>query len=324
MNTIENILGNVTETQNHLATIEAKLFEVIKTPLTPLDMPSIFKAPKETFGIYKSNGGDCLGVMKKQFVPMQPKEFFDNILTTVHEFGADLDLNTLAFREYCNGSKIEFSVRMKPFSFINNKKVVDETNMNVTFSTSYDGTKSNTISLYTERVVCTNGMVASKLQGTLKGKNTINGKANILSYASELAQIINGANKFAEKMEALDKVKLSKREIEIFKRDLFGYNNASLLANDKNAKANGKAYGILENFETAMLNTYNEFRENPIDLESFQKNQFVEITAFELLQSVTHYTNHIAKIKSDTTENIRFGSGAKTNEKAQNLLFALV
>lgn len=327
MNIIDTIFGTMSATQNHLANVENSLFEVVKVPLiasVPNGTPAIYKAPNETFGIYKSNGGDCLGVMKKQFVAMQPKEFYDNIIATVHEFGADLDLNTLRFKEYCGGSKIEFSIKMHPMSFKNNKGVNDMTNLEVTFSTSYDGSKSNTISLYTERLVCTNGMVANKLQGTLKGRNTKGGKDKILSYASELAQIINGANQFKEKMEALDKITLSKREIEIFKRDLFGNNEATLLANNKDAKANGKAYGILNSFETAMLNTYNEFRTNPITIEEFKQNQFIEMTAFEVLQSVTHYTNHIAKVKSDTDENIRFGSGFKTNAKAQEILFELV
>ena len=50
MTTIETIFGTMTETKNHLATIEASLFEVVKVPLTPLDMPTIFKAPIETLG----------------------------------------------------------------------------------------------------------------------------------------------------------------------------------------------------------------------------------------------------------------------------------
>src|SRR6478736_5924501 len=237
MNTTQNIIGNAVATQNHLAKIEASLFEVVKMPLVvavPDGFPNIYKAPKDAFGHYKSNGGNCIGKVGKDSTAMQPKEFFDNILSTVHEFGAELDLNTLKFREWCGSSKIEFSIKMHPISFKNNKGLNDITNLEVTFSTSYDGSKSNVISLYTERLVCTNGMVANKLQGALKGRNTIGGKAKILSYASELAQIINGANEFKEKMIALDKIKLSKQQIEAYKKSLFGYNTDSLLATDGN------------------------------------------------------------------------------------------
>lgn len=307
MTTIDNIFGQVSQTEKHLANVEASLFEVVKLPFGLIDMPSFFKAPKDAFGHYKSNGGECIGKVGKDSTAMQPKEFFDNIISTVHEFGADLDLNTLKFKEWLGGSKIEFSIKMHPISFKNNKGIDDITNMEVTFSTSYDGSKSNVISLYTERLVCTNGMVANKLQGTLKGRNTIGGKAKILSYAKELAQIINGANEFKEKMEALDKIKVSKAQIEAFKKSLLGYNSDSLLASDK---PETKKYNILEKLE------------NSIQLEFDRTGE----TAFGLLQGVTHYTNHIANNskKVSNQEYIRFNQGFKTNAKAQELLFALL
>jgi hypothetical protein len=343
MNTIENILGTVNTTQENLTKVENQLFEVFVTPIpkhdfvTPLSKIIKVKQSKENFQVFKDCGKE-LSVMKSQFVPMQPREFYDNIISTVHEFGADLDLSTLTFKEYCDSKKIEFSIRMKPFTFINNRKVKDETNLEVTFSTSYDGSKSNTISLYTERVVCSNGMVASKLEGNLKGRNILSGKANILSYASELAQIINGANEFGIKMQALDKKKLNKAEIEEFKKRLFGFNKASLMANEKDARANGRSFGILESFDVAMFNTniefdfatkelLNEYKNSPeykTDLTAFKTKDYISMTAFEVLQSVTHYTNHIAKIKSDTNESLRFGTGYKTNTKAQEILFELV
>lgn len=339
MNTIDTIFASVNNAQANLEKVESKLFEVHVAPIGAQEFKSesgkIIKLPasKENFRVFKDNGLE-LSVMKGQFVPMQPKEFYDNIISTVHEFGADLDLSTLKFREFCDSKKIEFSIKMHPISFKNNKGLKDVTNIWVTFSTSYDGTKSNVISLYTERLVCLNGMVASKLEGTLKGRNTKGGKENILSYASELAQIINGADNFSQKMQALDKIKLQKPQIEEFKKQLFGFNKAELMANEKDAKGNGRAFGILESFDRAMFETEIEFKDlhndyfiSPNyeqDFKKFKEKDFIEMTAFEVLQSVTRYTNHIAKIKSDKDENIRFGSGFKLNNKAQELLFELV
>jgi hypothetical protein len=341
MITIDNILGTVNNTQDILNNIENRLFTVYKAPnpafvyVTPNGEKIAVKETQDSFRVFTCSGKN-LSTMKGQFLPMQPKEFYDNIIATVHEFGADLDLSTLEFNEFCNSKKIEFSIKMKPFTFINNKNVLDETNLYVTFSTSYDGSKSNVISLYTERVVCTNGMVATKLEGTLKGRNTVNGKQKILSYASELAQIINGANEFSKKMQDLDKINLKKSDIEEFKKQLFGFNKATLLANEKEARANGKSYGILEAFDLAMFKTSLEFKELPkdyftsekfnTDFKNFKEKDYVSMSAFEVLQSVTHYTNHIAKVKTktDISENIRFGSGFKTNNKAQEILFELV
>lgn len=363
MSTLETLFASTTQAQANLETVESQLFKVIKAPIPAESYRDEetgktieLEASTEDFNIF-TDGGKRLSVMKGQFEPMQPKEFYDNIISTVHEFGADLDLSTLRFRTFSDSRKIEFSISLKPFTFINNKKVLDETNLYVTFSTSYDGSKSNTIALYTQRVVCTNGMVANKLQGTLKGRNIMSGKAKILSYAKELAEIINGADEFREKMIALDKIKLNRAQIEEFKKKLFKFNKAELLKAEEEAKAldvkegntdnknlkkarqkNGRSHGILEGFDLARFNTeiefdyatkelLNEYKNSPEyqkDFKAYQEKLFVSMTAFEVLQSVTHYTNHIAKIKSDTEENIRFGSGFDLNSKAQEILFELV
>jgi hypothetical protein len=40
---------------------------------------------------------------------------FLDILSTIHEFGADLDLETLQFKTWSEGAKIEFSVKCTLF-----------------------------------------------------------------------------------------------------------------------------------------------------------------------------------------------------------------
>lgn len=307
MSTIESILdGGLNSTSKHLASIEAKFFEVVKVQLHPnIDG---FKSP-ENFGVYKSTGGDSLSVMGKDFTPMQPREFYDNIVKTIHECGANLDLETLQFKEFGEGRKIEFSVKMFPMSFKNNKGLKDVTNLELTFSTSYDGSKSNLITLYTERLVCLNGMVAKGVEGMLKGRNTIGGKAKILSYCDEVADIINGAERFKERMIELDKRVITRKELEVLKFKLLGFNAESL-------KVVGDAKP-----ETKKINILDKINES-IELEFSRTG----VTAFGFLQGVTHYTNHVAN-GSKTVSNaeyIRYFNGAKVNDKAQELVFALL
>jgi hypothetical protein len=305
--TTENILALVGQTSAHLEQVKSQLFEVVKIPLTTGN--DKFKSI-ETYGVYKSTGGNPLSLEKtrgKDFVPMQPIEFYDNILQTVHECGADLDLDTLTFKEFCGGSKIEFKIKMHPLSFKNDKGIEDITNIWLTFTTSYDGSKANVISLYTERLVCLNGMVRSKLEGALKGRNTINGKAKILSYCDEVAQIVNSASEFKNQLIELDKVKPTKQQIEKFKLDLLGYNSATLLASEKN---DAQKHKILESLETSIALEFERTGE----------------TAFGLLQGVTYYTNHVANggKKHTNEEYIRYMQGAKTNDKAQDLIFEML
>jgi Domain of unknown function (DUF932) len=313
---VEEIYKETAKAKKNVNAIKANLFEVVKMPL--ITENSIFKAPENVFSVYRSNGGKPLSGNKslgKDYTPMQPREFLDNIIETVRDYGANLDLSTLQFNEFCGGSKIEFRIKMHPLSFKNNKGLKDITNLEVTFSTSYDGSKSSTISLYTERLVCLNGMVRSGLEGVLKGRNTIGGKAKILSYASEVAQLVEMTEGFKQQMQKLDKIKLTKKQVEAFKLSLLGYNRQFLDESDKAEGHKKQQYEILNLLDKA------------IQIE-FERTG---ATAFGLLQGVTYYTNHLAsrsgiatKIEPSREEYIRFNQGAKTNEKAQDLLFALL
>src|SRR6476620_7074044 len=102
MNTsdLTNMLGS---TEKHLDEIRNRFFEVIKLQLHP--NIEGFNSP-QSFGIYKGTGGEALSVMGKDFVPMQQREFLDSIIHTVFECGADLDLETLEFKEYKGGRQI--------------------------------------------------------------------------------------------------------------------------------------------------------------------------------------------------------------------------
>ena len=324
MNT-SDIIAEMTKTSSHINEIQSRFYEVVKI------RPSFgnYKAPKGMYGVFNKKTKESLSdkSMGKNFVPMQQQELLNNILATVHEFQADLNLDTLQFNTYCGGSKIEFTIETKPLKFKNAKSVMDETNIMLSFTTSYDGSKSNRYALFTKRVVCENGMTVKEFQGELKGRNTQGGKTKILSYAKEIAEIINGADKFKEKMIALDKIKISRSQVSAFTKSLLGFNAETLAEKIETLEEQGKTeaqieqavklqQSMLENLETAIALEFNRTGE----------------TAFGLLQGVTYYTNHIAnetkhianKGEISNDEYIRFYQGAKTNDKAQDLIFALL
>lgn len=299
---VENLISGLNQANNNVTAIENRLFEVKKVQLHP-NLPD-FVSP-QSYGVYKTTGGQPLGVMGEQFEPMQPKDFLDSIVNTVHECGADLDLNTLEFNQFQGGKQIEFSIKLKPLEFINKAGKYDETQNKLTFSTSYDGSKSSTISLYTYRQICSNGMMGWGMESALKGKNTIGGKAKILTYCNEVVKIITETQNYSERLKRLDSVQMNASQIEAFKKELLGYNKASLLMEEGNV--------------TKKMNILDKINES-IELEFSRTGA----TAFGLLQGITHYTNHSAngsKTVSDE-EYIRFYQGAKTNNLAQKLLFA--
>lgn len=301
MNT-NDILQSAGATEAHLESIRAKFFEVIKLQLHP--NIEGFNSP-EAFGIYKGTGGMALSVMGKDFVPMQQREFLDSIIHTVFECGADLDLETLEFNEYKGGRQIEFSIALQPLAFVNKAGNFDETRNRLTFATSYDGSKSNTIALYTYRQICSNGMMGWGMESVLKGKNTAGGKEKILTYCDEVVKIVAEAKAFNERLQGLNLREVGKAEVEAFKLKLLGYNKESLAKSEKP--------------ETKKQNILDRINES-IELEFERTGE----TAFGLLQGVTHYTNHVANSSKTITdeEYIRFYQGAKLNDKAQELIFA--
>jgi len=244
----------------------------------------------------------------KDFIPMQQKEFLTNIMATVQDHNADLDLSKLTFTEFNGGANIEFKIELDPLEFVNKAELLDKTRMFLTFSTSYDGSKSNMISLFTERLVCTNGMTVKNVKAQLKGRNTLGGKAKILSYALEVGKVLKGVQDFKLRAEALNKITVSKAQIEAMKKQIFGTNLAELLASDK--KNITKMTNILETFDKAL------------EIEFERTGE----TAFGLLQGVTYYTNHLANTSKSISneEYIRFHTGANINDKAQDFLNSMI
>ena len=153
-------------------------------------------------------------------------------------------------------------------------------------------------------------MVAKGIEGYIKGRNTIGGKTKVLIFVEDIAKIINSAKNFREQMELLDKKKVTRKQIEEFKLKMFGYNKESLI---KEEKETDKPLKAKHNFIDAI--------DEAIDLEIKRTGQ----TLFGLLQGVTYYSNHVAQRSEQISqaEYIRFFQGAKTNDKAQELIFEM-
>jgi hypothetical protein len=302
--TTEQILATMTNGQTAIENVQTQFFVVEKLQLpAPIDG---YELP-ESFGLYNQTNGKWLGTLGNDMQPMQQQEFLDNIIQTVHECGADLDLSTLKFRRFCGDTRIEFSIQMNPMLFTNVKGLNEVIDVFVTFTTSYNGSKSNVIGVYTRRKVCSNGLIATKLEGTLKGRNTKGGKSKILSYCEEVADMIENLNVYTDKMVQLDKKVVTPIEIETFKLNLLGYNANTLATSEKPQHAKHK---ILAQIDEAFAIEFERTGE----------------TAFGLLQGVTYYTNHMANTskKYSNDEYIRFRTGATTNAKAQKLVFEMV
>jgi hypothetical protein len=68
-------------------------------------------ASPDVYGIYRNDGGEPLGVVGSRFEPANLHLFLDTIVSSVSDCGANLDLNTLTYNEYCGGSKVAFGLQ---------------------------------------------------------------------------------------------------------------------------------------------------------------------------------------------------------------------
>lgn len=295
---IEELVAGMGKEKANLEKVEASLFDVVKLQLHPnIDG---FNSP-DAYGVYKGTGGDALGKAGKVFDPMQPKELLANIIHTSQLNNVDLDMEKLTFKEFNGGKNVEFMIPLPSIEFTNVKKVNDITNIALSFSTSYDGTKSNLITLHTERLLCENGMRAWGVVAQMKGKNTTGGKKKILTYSDEVMKIMAGTQKFKEKLEALDKIQIKQADVNAYMTSLLGYDVTDT------SELHPTTMKVLDKINSSIALEFERTGE----------------TMFGLLNGITHYTNHIAERPADVTrdEYIRFRSGAKLNDEAQRLAF---
>lgn len=301
MATTADITAQIGAANANLQKVEGNLFDVVKLQLHA--NIEGFNSP-ETYGIYKGTGGAPLGVMGKQFDPMQPKELLKNIMETSAENGVDLRLDTLKFNEYGGGRFIEFSVDLPAIEFKNARKVNDVTEMKLTFTTSFDGSQSNQIGLFSKRLICTNGMQVwgRNADVALKAKNTTGGKKRVLTYTNEVMKVMAGAETFKEHLEGLNRINVTQKDVDTYISKLVGWD-----FNDPD-QMNSKRQSILDKINESVALEFGR----------------TGATMFGLLNGITHYTNHVANEggKYSDDEFIRFHSGYKMNNKAQQLAYA--
>lgn len=248
-----------------------------------------FDVPKD-YASYFTNDGRFLGIHKGTYNPVQPADIFKSI-----DF-----IDGWQFNEFNGGKNIEFTNVIKPFEFVNGAKKLDSLEYRFTVSTSYDGSRPFVVGLFVHRLICTNGMTVKQSEQKVSFKNTKGNTAKALSLANDLTKVATKADEFSERIQAYNRKEVTTRQLNKFVNDVLGIKDRNELTTRK------------EN----ILNQINE----SIAIEFGRTGA----NLWGLLNGVTHYTNHVASADKDTAEYIRFGTGAKLNEKALIIADALI
>jgi len=122
-----DILADLSKGNAHVEAIRAQLFNVVTLPLYPPALKGIqaehdvsddakFNRPT-SFGNWKDSGGECLGVLGKDWKPTQPSMLLDAFEGCLIDSG--LDLASLQYQELKGGRKVRFSIDLQETKFKN-------------------------------------------------------------------------------------------------------------------------------------------------------------------------------------------------------------
>lgn len=302
MSTLNNLLA-----ENGIATehpqiegIRKELFDVVgfPKPEPKLDTKQAklykgveFDAPKGV-NLYKSTGGVCLGEAGDTYEVLQPNDFFEAITQALNRIGYDFDKNQIEYLPTNEGRKISFKIPLKKIQFKNKAKRGDLTEVYALFTTSFDGSVSTTLALFTKRVLCTNmELFKNNKETCFKFRHTPKMNLRALAYVDAITQASLGIDNIAKTVKALDEIEIkTEKQINAVIGQILGYEVAD--AKDLHVKRKAKLDEIRNGWEIERKRTGN--------------------TAYGIYNAFTFAANHgLSKDEHKGFENAAFGTGSR-------------
>ena len=292
---MDKILKSVSDAQNNIKAIENQMFNVELQPLMVAD--PMFKVV-DTFGIFKSEGGNQLGVIGKRFAPTQPMQVFEAFLDAIRDYG--LAPEKLKFVEINGGSKVRFSIPLTEVSFTNIRGVKDTTIVTLNLQIGFDGKTKTSMFLTTLRLVCTNGAKKVFTEFQTSFKNVKGNLGKIVGMTDDVIKCGSQVTALKQLYVAMNKAEINEDTKALYLKRVF-------------------------DFELAKYGDYSKQRQNNIDL--IMNSVDLEInrsgaTLFGLYNGVTHYTNHV--MKTENADSLYTGTGLSWNTKAEKVALQLL
>jgi hypothetical protein len=294
-NFADSILNDIEQGNNNLTAIRGQLIQAKKVQLHP--NIEGFDSPL-SYGIYRHTGGQALGVVGKDFQPMDLHLFMDSIEQSILSCGLNLDLSKLSYSEYKEGAKISFDLPVKPIVLKNSPMVGDIIETKIMFKTGFDGLTKLGLTHMTKRLWCLNGAASWKNDISLSMKNTINNHVKLSLFCNEIYSAIGEVTEYGEALDTLFVQKVKQADIDKFLTDLTGFN----VKEYKDMKTERR--NILDKINSAIA----------IEIQNTGANKF------SLLQGITRYSTH--SVAKESEDSILFGHASKLNKTAHQLVFA--
>lgn len=307
MATIKDVLSSGKDAAANLTNIEQRLHKVLDLNVpTPDkfgakgDAGAKFDDPKTKL-VYTSDGR-YLGTTGDQYQSIQPKDFFDAVVNNVRDAGMEFDLSKLKYNDIGDGKIVEFRLPTNIVSFKNKAGKRDETKLFLNFWTGYGGNARTEIGLYSHRLICSNGMRIVNAEVDLKVKHTENMNLKALTFVEEIIKVASQVQATSQMWQEMNSVQVTDKTVEKYVREL-----AKFKKGEKYADVSTRKKNIYDSINEAIAIEFGD----------------TGATVWGLLNGATRYTNHFAS-GSEKSDYILTRTGAKTNEKAQELALALI
>lgn len=249
----------------------------------------------DSYGIFRNDNNAWLGIIGRQYEPMQNFEVAETLIATTQDF-TETHRGGILF----NGKKIYFQSELNPVNVAN-----DEIKRYLTILNSHDGSSSIGFGFSNTVVVCQNTFFKA-MKELQRFKHTNSAKERIEIARKQVRTILEQENEVIETYMRLADTKINNKAIKFVVADLFDLDKDSF---DKpSLEISTRKKGEMISFK------------NILDSELSSHGE----TLWGLFNAVTWKTNHFDAKRNNKLENVMVGSGYKKNNSAFKILSELV
>lgn len=239
----------------------------------------------DSFGVFRSDNNDCLGICKDRYEIFQNSE----LAQTIVDASGDLNLEVKKGGELQGGRKVYLQVVL-PEDTIGNSNI----KRYLTAMNSHDGSTSIGFGTTNTVVVCQNTFHKA-MRDVSKIRHTASYSTRIKDAIESIKQAITGENLIMDDFKRMSDTKI---EDDKFVIDLV----SKVLNVDKNEKASTRKANQVQKMAQDIRT----------DIGIHGNN------LWGLFNGITRYTNHSQVSSEKSNENVMVGQGARMNEIAFN------
>jgi hypothetical protein len=292
---MENFLTNIAKANENVANIENQLFDVEMKPLIVADTNF---SVVDWYGVFKSTGGNQLGIVGNRFLPTQPRAVFQAFCDAILDYG--LDTAKMRYTEVKGGEVVRFSIDLEPISYINLRKQEDTTIPTLNLQIGLNGKVTTSMFLSTLRLICTNGAKKSFTEFATSFKNVKGNQGKIVGMFDDVVRCMEEVTDVKELYARMNKVTINQDVVNTYLKRV-------------------------ADIDMAKYNEYAKQKQNSID--AMNKSIELEISRtganlFGLYNGLTHYANH--EINTKDKDSVFSGVGSKLIARAEKVMLELV